>query len=274
MSARARSCRNTVQPPAEHRTDLSRRRILAGVAAAALAAALPGVVQSAEEPLRTRKIPHSGEELPVIGIGTAVIFDFENDTGKYAERRQVIQALVAGGGKVIDTAHSYGRADRVGDLVADLGMRDKLFLATKYSYRDDRTAATASLQASLKRLKTDRVDLMQAWNVGDEGYDFALLREWKAQKLCRYVGVTTSFSGQYRSIAKVLARGKPDFFQVTIRWAIARRKQNSCPPRATPAPPSSSICRSAGIRFSARRATGRFPNSLPSLAPGRGLSFF
>src|SRR6185295_4504557 len=87
MSARVRSCRYTVRTP-EHRTDLSRRRVLAGGAAVALAAALPRMAQSAEEPLRTRKIPRSGEELPVIGIGTAVIFDFENDAVKYAERRQ------------------------------------------------------------------------------------------------------------------------------------------------------------------------------------------
>ncbi len=182
---------------------------------AALAAALPRSAWAADEPLRTRPIQHSGEELPVIGIGTAIIFDFENDAAKYAERREVIRTLVAGGGKLIDTAYSYGRAeDRVGDIVADLGVRDKLFLATKFSYRFDRAAATASLQASLKRLKTDRVDLMQAWNVGDENYDFGLLREWQSQKLCRYVGMTTSFSGQYRAIAKVLAREKPDFFQV------------------------------------------------------------
>jgi len=196
-------------------TDLSRRRILAAGGAAALGAALPRSARAAEQSLRTRPIPHSGEELPVIGIGTAIIFDFENDAAKYAERREVIRSLVAGGGKLIDTAYSYGRAeDRVGDIVADLGVRDKLFVATKFSYRLDRAAATASLQASLKRLKTDRVDLMQAWNVGDENYDFGLLREWQAQKLCRYVGMTTSFSGQYRAIAKVLAREKPDFFQV------------------------------------------------------------
>ncbi len=178
-------------------------------------ARLPRPVWAAEEPLRTRPIPHSGEQLPVVGIGTAVIYDFENDPVKYAERRQVIQAFVAGGARLIDTAHSYGRAeDRLGELVADLGVREKLFLATKYSYSADRAAATASLRASLRRLKTNRVDLMQAWNVGDPNYDFGLLREWKQQGFCRYVGMTTSFIRQYEAIGKVLAREKPDFFQV------------------------------------------------------------
>jgi aryl-alcohol dehydrogenase-like predicted oxidoreductase len=200
------------------RTDPLRRRLLAAGAGAALATALaplPRAAHAAEEPLRTRPIPHGGEPLPVVGIGTAIIFDFENDPEKFAERRQVIRALVAGGGKLIDTAHSYGHAeDRVGDIVSDLGVRDKLFLATKFSYRADPAAATASMQASLRRLKTNRVDLMQAWNVGDPNYDFGLLREWKQQGLCRYVGMTTSSLRQYDAIGKVLAREKPDFFQV------------------------------------------------------------
>jgi aryl-alcohol dehydrogenase-like predicted oxidoreductase len=199
-------------------TDPSRRRLL-GAGAATFAgyalSPLQSVAFAADDALATRPIPHSGERIPIVGIGTAVIFDFENDAGKYAERREVIQALVAGGGRLIDTAAGYGQAEaRVGDLVADLGVRDQLFLATKYSFAADRTTANASLQASLKRLKANRIDLMQAWNVTDPNYDFALPREWKQQGLCRYIGMTTSQLRAYDAIAKVLAREKPDFFQV------------------------------------------------------------
>jgi aryl-alcohol dehydrogenase-like predicted oxidoreductase len=209
-----------------HCTDAGRRRILTASAAAALGAALPRVALAADEPLMTRPIPRSGERLPVVGIGTAIIVDFENDPATYAERRDVVRTLVAGGGKLIDTAAAYGHAEeRVGDLVAELGVRDELFIATKFSYRLDRAAATASMQASLARLRTDRVDLMQAWNVGEAGYDFGLLRDWQARKLCRYVGMTTSFSAQYGAIAKVLAREKPDFFQVN--YSLGDREAES-----------------------------------------------
>ena len=207
--------------------DPSRRRLLGG-AAAAIVAALgpPGVARSADAPLRTRPIPHSGEPLPVVGIGSAIIFDFENDPAKYAERRQVLQTLVAGGAKLIDTASAYGRAeDRIGDLVADLGVRDRLFLATKFRYNDSRESATASMRASLRRLKTDRVDLMQAWNVGDPNYDFGLLREWKQQGLCRYVSMTTSSLRQYEAFTKVIAREKPDFVQVN--YSLGDREAES-----------------------------------------------
>ena len=201
--------------------------------AGVLGALLPRFGQAAEEPITTRPIPHSGERLPVVGIGTAVIFDFENDAEKYAQRRAVVQALVAGGGKLVDTAHSYGRAEeRVGDVVADLGVRDKLFLATKYSYAADRKAAAASLEASLRRLKTDRVDLMQAWNVGDAGFDFGLLREWQRQGRCRYVGMTTSFDRQYEAIGKVLTRERPDFFQVNYSLGDREAEEELLPKAA------------------------------------------
>src|SRR6188508_323297 len=140
-------------------TNPLRRRVLAagGAALAGAFVKFPGAARAAEDPLRVRPLPHSKEQLPIVGIGTAVIFDFENDPAKQAERRKVLETLVAGGGKLIDTAHSYGRAeDRVGDIVAESGLRDRLFLATKYSSNASRDAAAASLQASLRRLKTNR----------------------------------------------------------------------------------------------------------------------
>ena len=197
--------------------DNNRRRLLLAGAAATASMALPSIshADAEDSALQTRRIPVSGEALPIIGIGTAVIFDFENDAAKYDDRRRVMRTLVAGGGKLIDTAHSYGRAeDRVGELTADLGLRERLFLATKFSYSNSREAATESMQNSLRRLKTTSVDLMQAWNVADANYDLGLLREWKRQGICRYTGMTISQTRSYEAIGKVLTREKPDFFQV------------------------------------------------------------
>ena len=194
-----------------------RRRTFTAASLAALTGALGRFASlgHAQTPLATRPIPHSGERLPIVGIGTAVIFDFQNDAEKQAARREVIRTLVAGGGRLIDTAAGYGAAeDRLGEVVAELGARDKLFLATKFSFDLPRAEAEASLRASLRRLKTDRVDLMQAWNVAAPAYTLALPREWKQSGLCRYVGITTSQVRSYDAIAKVLAREKPDFLQV------------------------------------------------------------
>ena len=207
-------------------TDLSRRRALLTAAGGTLSALLPRLAGAAPQPIATRPIPHGGEPLPIVGIGTAIIFDFEDDPAKLAERREVVATLAAGGGRLIDTAAAYGHAEeKVGEIVAGLGLRDRLFLATKFSYAADRAAAEASMRASLKRLRTDRVDLMQAWNVGDPDYRLDLLREWKQQGLCRYIGMTTSFARQYDAIAKVLAREKPDFVQVN--YSLGDRESES-----------------------------------------------
>ncbi len=195
---------------------LSRRNLLAGAGAAGLVGALPGsAVAAAAGPVMTKPIPVSGERLPVIGIGTAIIFDFQNDPAKLAERKGVVTNLVVGGGKLIDTAPSYGNAEVVvGEVVSDLKVRDKLFLATKVPAQAPRDAKEASLTASQQRMRTDKFDLMQAWNVSDANLDLAQLREWKAAGKCRYWGVTSSFDAAYPALIQVLRREKPDFFQI------------------------------------------------------------
>lgn len=204
---------------------ISRRDLLAtgAAAAAAAGAGLPAFAQApAGGPLRTKPIPVSREPLPVVGIGTAVIFDFENDPAKQAERAEVLKVLTSGGGSLIDTAPAYGKAeDRLGELMASTGLRDKIFLATKVAARSDRAGQIAQMEQSKVRLKSPTFDLMQAWNVTDPNYDLGLLREWKAQKICRYTGITSSFDAAYAALEQVIRREKPDFFQ--INYSLADR---------------------------------------------------
>jgi hypothetical protein len=108
--------------------DLARRRAMAAAGGALLSSALPwlaALAHGAEGPVMTRPIPSSGERLPIVGIGTAVIFDYQNDPEKQAARGEVIRRLIAGGGRLIDTAAGYGSAEkRLGEIVAELGVRD------------------------------------------------------------------------------------------------------------------------------------------------------
>ncbi len=166
-------------------------------------------------PIATRPIPVSGEALPVIGLGTVRVFEFNNNPARYTAAAQVVQAMVTSGASLIDTAHSYGSAEaRTGDVVSDLGVRDKMFLATKFGSNDSPKEQTRQMQNSLRLLKTDRIDLLQAWNVSDRNYSLSQLRDWKVQGICRYTGITTCFRGDYDALAAVLKREKPDFFQV------------------------------------------------------------
>ena len=203
---------------------ISRRDMIAtGVATLAAAGAGPAFAQApAAGPVRTKPIPVSKEPLPVVGIGTAVIFDYENDPVKQAERAEVLKVLTAGGGSLIDTAPAYGKAeDRLGELMASTGLRGKIFLATKVAARSDRAGQIAQMEQSKVRLKSPTFDLMQAWNVTDANYDLGLIKEWKAQKICRYTGITSSFDAAYEALEQVIRREKPDFFQ--INYSLADR---------------------------------------------------
>jgi aryl-alcohol dehydrogenase-like predicted oxidoreductase len=202
----------------------SRREVLAMSAGLGAAAALRmQSARAAAAPVLTRPIPRSGERLPVVGLGTAIIFDIAGDAAKRAERRAVIQAMIEGGARLIDTAPSYGAAESVvGDLVSDLKARDKLFLATKVRAAS-RDASIAEFQQSLRRLRTDKLDLMQLHNVGtgagETASQVALLREWKERGTFRYIGVTHFVESANERLIEVMQREKPDFVQVNYSMA-------------------------------------------------------
>ena len=182
------------------------RRDFAILAAAALAAR-PAWAQDAG--LITRSIPSTGERLPVVGLGTAQVFDNDSETTR-AAATQVVQALVAGGGSLIDTSSVYADSELVlGQVIGTAVPRDKVFIATKLE-----SPNADELKRSLARLRTPKLDLLQLHNVSDTGQSLGLFREWKAQGVCRYVGVTSTYHGAYPAVEAVLARERPDFVQI------------------------------------------------------------
>jgi len=192
---------------------LSRRSMLA---AAAAAAALPSAaLAQAATPILKRRVPQTGFMLPVVGIGTSRVFEWENDPAALELRKQVVRNLVAGGGSLIDTAAGYGTAEaNVGTVAAETNLRPQLFLATKFAARDTAAQAEAELKQSFQRLKTDHVELQQAWNVSDANFSCAQMKDWKAKGQIGHFGITSSFDAAYDALAQVLRREKPEFFQI------------------------------------------------------------
>ncbi len=194
----------------------SRRDLLRSAAAIAASSAMncPGVaLAQSDSAVATKAIPHSGERLPVIGLGTANEFQRKRQGDDRARLKQVVVDLLGQGCKLIDTASSYGQAQAVlGDLLSDQD-RAKVFLATKIE-SGNRREGEAEFRRSLERLRYKQVDLLQLHNVQDPHQDLAPFRDWKAQGLCRYVGVTTTFKSDYDAAEAVIRREKPDFFQV------------------------------------------------------------
>ena len=201
---------------------LPRRNFLELAAGAAAGSVLPAASSiAADAPVATRPIPRTGERLPVVGLGTAIIFDIGEDAPKRAERTEVIKTMLAGGARLIDTAPSYGTAETVvGDLLAATGLRDKVFLATKVRVAN-RENSLAEMNQSLRRLRTDKVDLLQLHNVEDVQTDLRVLQEWRDQGRTRYIGITHFRAGAYDRVAEVLKREKPEFLQ--LNYSLAER---------------------------------------------------
>lgn len=206
----------------------TRREILALGAGVAASTLLPGwaAAQGSAEPMLSRPIPKSKEMLPVIGLGTAIVFDIGNDPAKRAECAQVIRTLLDGGARLIDTAPSYGTAEPVvGDLLAGLKMRDKVFLATKVRSNNNEDFV-AQMKQSQQRLHTPKIDLMQMHNVGflDRklvASQLAIVREWKQQGHFRYIGVTHSQDQERANdrLIEMMRQDKLDFIQVNYSMA-------------------------------------------------------
>ena len=194
----------------------SRRGFMRGATGAAVVCALGDVrpaVAQAEHSVATKAIPHSGERLPVIGLGTANDFMTRPNGAERDKLEKVVDDLLAAGCKLIDTASSYGEAESVlGDLLSDQD-RAKVFLATKIE-DGSRKGGLAEFRHSLQRLRYKQVDLLQLHNVQNPHQDLAPFRDWKKQGRCRYVGITTTFKGDYDAAEAIIRRQKPDFFQV------------------------------------------------------------
>ena len=164
--------------------------------------------------LGTRPIPATGEALPVIGCGTYVGFDVAPGSAEYQRLPGVLQALFGAGGAVIDSSPMYGRAETVtGELLAAAGSHAKAFLATKVWTRG-RAEGIRQMEESLRRLRVERLDLMQIHNLVDWKTHLATLREWKAAGRVRYLGVTHYTAGAYDALEAVMRAETLDFVQI------------------------------------------------------------
>ncbi|RZI70761.1 MAG: aldo/keto reductase, partial [Rubrivivax sp.] len=192
----------------------ARRDVLRTGAALGLLASSPWLLAAPADSLLTRKVPGTGEALPVIGAGTSGSFEVEAGSAEYQRLQQVLQAFFAGGGRIIDTSPNYGGADAIlGQLLEEGGWHRQCFLATKIA-ADSKAAAEAQWAGTLRSLRTDRVDLLQIHNLRDWQRQLPYARELKAQGKTRYVGITHYLSSSHEQVAQIVRKESLDFVQI------------------------------------------------------------
>ena len=165
-------------------------------------------------PILTKAIPATGEAIPVIGLGSSRTFDVGSADAERKPLEDVLNAFTAAGGKVIDSSPMYGNAEQViGDLSAKLGLRKKLFVATKV-WTTGAEAGVRQMEESLRKLHADPIDLMQVHNLVDVELHLDTLAEWKRKGRIRYFGITHSNDSAHEAVERVIAARKLDFLQI------------------------------------------------------------
>lgn len=188
----------------------------------------PRLLLAAQQQVLQRAIPSSGERVPVIGLGSSATFAQVARSEDVQKLKEVLQALVANGGKLFDTAPGYGASEEVaGKIAQELGINRQLFIATKVNVAGrgggpaDPAAARAQIETSFKRFGVDRIDLIQVHNMGDVATQLPILKELKAQGRIKYIGLTTTFPEQYPLIEQAMRTETLDF--VGLDYAIDNR---------------------------------------------------
>lgn len=164
--------------------------------------------------LAMRAIPSTGERIPAIGVGTSGSYEVAADSPAFTALRDVVKAFFEGGGTVIDTSPNYSNAeDIVGALLADGGWRERCFLATKLA-ADDQDALERQWAESKRRLRTDKVELLQVHNLRNMAQAWPFARKLKEAGETRYIGLTHFQERAHADLARLMREEKPDFVQI------------------------------------------------------------
>jgi len=173
---------------------------------------------AANDPL-ARRIPKTGESIPAIGLGTWQVFDVAADATETAQARETLKTFVDLGGQVVDSSPMYGSSESVtGQMAAELGVKSRLFVATKV-WTSGREAGIRQMDDSMRKLRVERLDLMQVHNLVDVQTHLATLRDWKKTGRVRYLGVTHYHAGAHADLEKIIRPGDIDFVQVNYSLA-------------------------------------------------------
>lgn len=208
-------------------------RFLAGAGAACSLAPWAPSLAARAGAMRHRRIPSSGESIPIVGLGSARTFQVNSiDPETLEPLAGVVQNFYEGGGRLIDSSPMYGTAEAViGRLARALGITDELFMATKVWTRGE-SEGSAQMQRSAERMGVGRPDLLQVHNLLDLRTQLATLKRWREQGRVRYIGVTHYSSSQHEALIRLVESEPLDFVQFNYNIVDRNAEQRLLPAAA------------------------------------------
>ena len=201
--------------------ELTTRRDFIALMSAAGLTGLGPVSSLAQQPMPRRPIPSTGEMLPVVGLGSSKVVS-EVSTRGAEPLAAVLRALVAGGGRVVDTWPRNAENDAgLGRVLSEPDLRDALFLTSKID-ETGRQAGIDEFRRTQRLYGRETIDLVQIFSLIDLDTQWPNLRDWKAEGSARYIGVTVSEYRLYEQMEAFLGRETPDFVQ--MNYSITERR--------------------------------------------------
>ena len=172
-----------------------------------------------DKPIIKRAIPNSGEQLPIVGLGTWRVFDIGESDSDRASRKAILKTLVEQGGQVVDSSPMYGRSEKViGDLSTELNLNKSLFIATKV-WTTGMESGKHQIEESFRLLKREKLDLLQIHNLQDWQTHIKTLQTLKGEGRIRYIGVTHYMDSMHSTLASIIKNNKLDFVQLNYNIA-------------------------------------------------------
>ncbi len=191
-------------------------RLSAGASAIGVSGGWSSLMAADHELIKTT-IPSTGQQVPSVGLGT-VKFRGDLSSSEMAPFKETLKKFYSLGGRVLDTSPNYGNSEEVlGHLLADLGIRDKVFMATKVD-REDRAEGIKRMEGSFQRLG-GKIDLMQVHNLRGTDVELETMQAWKDKGRFRYIGITTHRVSQHDEIERYMRKYPLDFIQVNYSMA-------------------------------------------------------
>lgn len=178
-----------------------------------------------DQQMLKRPIYSSGELLPVVGLGTWIQFDVGVSESDRQPLREVLKFMASNGGKVIDSSPMYGMSEEViGDLTSELPIADQFFYATKVWISGEQNGIS-QMEASMRKMRRNRIDLMQVHNLIDWKTHMRTLKKWKEEGKIRYIGVTHYTNSSHIQLEQLVKSEKIDFvqFNYSIRGRNAEK---------------------------------------------------
>jgi len=187
------------------------------------------IASALNQSMLKRVIPSSGEEMPVIGLGTSRVFDIEPSKNELNVREQILDIFYENGGRLIDTSPMYGMSEEIIGMTAKKFIeKNRFFLATKV-WTEGRENGIRQIEESFQKMRADKISLIQVHNLLDWKTQIKTLRSLKDEGRIDYIGITHYKSNAFDEMIKIMKAEKVDFAQFNYSMGEREAEQKILP---------------------------------------------